>query len=39
MGLRIDFAEYAALKVQYNRLYQRAVDPGNGVDLQVAFTF
>jgi hypothetical protein len=39
VGLRMDFTEYAALKVQYNRLYQRAVDPGNGVDLQVAFTF
>ena len=35
----MDFTEYAALKVQYNRVYQRDVDPANGVDMQVAFTF
>lgn len=39
VGLRMDFTEYAALKVQYNRLYQRDVDPANGLDMQVAFTF
>jgi hypothetical protein len=38
-GLRMDFTEYAALKTQYNRLYQRGVAPENGVDMQVAFTF
>jgi len=39
VGLRMDFTEYAALKTQYNRLYQRGVTPENGVDMQVAFTF
>jgi hypothetical protein len=38
-GLRMDFTEYAALKTQYNRLYQRGLTPENGVDMQVAFTF
>jgi hypothetical protein len=35
----MDFTDYAAFKVQYNRLDQRAVLPLNGVDLQLAFTF
>ena len=39
VGLRMDFTDYVALKVQYNRLYQRAVVPENGADLQMAFTF
>ena len=38
-GVRMDFTEYAALKVQYNRIYQRIVPAENGVDMQVAFTF
>jgi len=38
-GLRMDFTEYAALKVQYNRLYQLNTRPWNGLDTQVAFTF
>ncbi len=38
-GLRMDFTEYAALKVQYNRLYQRALPARNGVEMQAAFTF
>ncbi len=38
-GLRMDYTNYAALKIQYNRLYQRVVAPANGLDLQVAFTF
>jgi len=38
-GLRMDYTNYAALKIQYNRLYQRIVAPANGLDLQVAFTF
>lgn len=38
-GVRMDFTEYVALKIQYNRLYQRATEPQNGVDLQMAFTF
>jgi hypothetical protein len=39
VGLRMDFTDYAALKVQYNRLYQRTLPPENGLDMQVAFTF
>lgn len=38
-GLRMDFTGYAALKVQYNRIYSRDPMPKNGVDSQVAFTF
>ena len=44
-GLRIDFADYAAFKLQYNRLYQRSITPvldsttANGLDAQIAFTF
>jgi hypothetical protein len=39
VGLRIDFAEYAAFKLQYNHLYQSTRMAGNGVNAQVAFTF
>ncbi len=39
VGMRFDFTNYAALKFQYNRLYQRGLPPGNGFDGQVAFTF
>ena len=39
LGLRMDFTDYAAFKLQYNRLYQRDVQPRNGLDAQVAFTF
>lgn len=39
IGLRMDFTEYAALKVQYNRIYQRDVSAQDGLDMQVAFTF
>lgn len=38
-GLRMDFTTYAALKLQYNRLYTRSSPPQNGLDGQVAFTF
>jgi hypothetical protein len=38
-GLRIDFEEYAAFKLQYNHLYQSTRMAGNGVNAQVAFTF
>ena len=38
-GLRMDFTGYAALKVQYNRIYTRDPLPMNGVDSQVSFTF
>jgi hypothetical protein len=39
LGLRMDFTGYAALKVQYNRIYTRDPSPKNGLDSQVAFTF
>jgi hypothetical protein len=39
VGLRIDFSDYAAFKMQYNRLYTRNPMPQNGLDSQVAFTF
>jgi hypothetical protein len=39
LGLRYDFADYAAFKLQYNRLDQRDMPAGNGLDAQVAFTF
>jgi hypothetical protein len=40
VGVRMDVADYAAFKVQYNRLYQGPlIQPGNGLDLQMAFTF
>jgi hypothetical protein len=38
-GLRMDFADYAALKVQYNRIYTHNPDAMNGLDGQVSFTF
>jgi hypothetical protein len=39
VGVRIDFAEYAAFKLQFNHLYESSQLPGNGLDAQVAFTF
>jgi len=39
VGLRMDFTGFAALKLQYNRVYTRAPEPMNGLDSQVAFTF
>ena len=39
IGMRIDFAEYAAFKVQFNHLFQSSQLPGNGLDAQLAFTF
>jgi len=39
VGLRIDFTNYVALKVQYNRLYTLDPLPKNGLDGQVSFTF
>jgi hypothetical protein len=38
-GLRMDFTPFAALKVQYNRLYTDGAQPKNGLDSQLAFTF
>lgn len=39
VGMRIDLFTYAALKLQYNHLYQSSQLPGNGFDTQLAFTF
>ncbi len=39
VGLRMDFTDYAALKAQYNRVYQRNIPPQDGLDLQVSFIF
>ena len=38
-GIRIDFFTYAALKIQYNRVYLRNQPDQNGIETQVAFTF
>jgi len=38
-GTRMDFADYAALKLQYNRIYTRDPQAKNGLDAQLAFTF
>jgi hypothetical protein len=38
-GVRIDFAEYAAFKLQFNHLYESNQLAGNGLNAQVAFTF
>jgi len=39
VGLRIDFADYAAFKLQFNHLHQSGQLPGNGLNAQIAFTF
>jgi len=39
IGLRVDFAEYAAFKLQFNHLSERSRLAGNGLNAQVAFTF
>lgn len=38
-GLRYDFANYAALKIQYDHLYEFTGDPVNDLTFQVDFTF
>lgn len=38
-GLRWDVFDYAALKLQYNRVYVRTGAPENGIESAVAFTF
>ncbi len=38
-GLRVDFSEYAAFKLQFNHLYQSNQSSANGLDAQIAFTF
>jgi hypothetical protein len=39
VGVRVDFAEYVAFKLQFNHLYQSSQLAGNGLDAQMAFTF
>jgi hypothetical protein len=39
VGVRVDFNDYAAFKLQYNHLFQSGQLPGNGVNAQVGFTF
>jgi hypothetical protein len=38
-GVRIDFSEYAAFKLQYNRLWRSNLPAANGLNAQIAFTF
>jgi hypothetical protein len=38
-GLRVDFSEFAAIKFQFNHLYQDRQLGANGFDTQLAFTF
>ena len=38
-GLRVDLFSYAALKLQYNRVFLRDALAQNGLELQTAFTF
>ena len=38
-GIRIDYSEYAAFKLQYNRLLRGALPAANGLNAQIAFTF
>jgi hypothetical protein len=39
VGMRVDFADYAAFKLQFNHLFQSSQLAGNGLDAQIAFTF
>jgi hypothetical protein len=39
IGIRYDFTEHSALKVQYSRISLRGFDTQNGVSTQIAFTF
>ena len=39
VGIRVDVSDYAALKLQYNHLFQSGQLSGNGMDAQLAFTF
>lgn len=39
LGLRYDFTEHTAFKLQYDRLQERGVPTSNGLDTQFAFTF
>jgi len=39
LGLRYDWTEYAAFKIQYDRTERRGLDPVNGATALMAFTF
>ena len=39
VGIRIDYSDYAAFKLQYNRLLKGSLPAANGIDAQIAFTF
>jgi hypothetical protein len=39
VGVRVDFADYAAFKLQFNHLFQSSQLAGNGLNAQLAFTF
>jgi hypothetical protein len=39
LGLRYDFTEHTAFKLQYDRAQRRGVPSSNGLDTQFAFTF
>jgi hypothetical protein len=39
MGVRYDFTEHTAFKLQYDRAQRRGVPSSNGLDTQFAFTF
>ncbi|MGB6690641.1 MAG: hypothetical protein WBE76_22615 [Terracidiphilus sp.] len=39
IGLRTDFSEYVAFKLQFNHLFESNQSAGNGLDSQLAFTF
>ncbi len=39
VGVRVDFFDYAAFKLQYNRVFLRDAAAQNGFEAQIAFTF
>jgi hypothetical protein len=39
VGIRADFTDYVAFKLQYNHLFQSSLPAGNGLTAQLAFTF
>ena len=39
IGVRVDFATYAAFKLQFNHLFQSSQLAGNGLNAQLGFTF
>jgi len=39
VGLRYDWSEYAAFKIQYDRALRRGLQDANQLGMQMAFTF